>query len=63
MFTFSTFAAIVAIFASRARSIARLIEGLQNGDPMAWTILAMIIAGVAGSLAFKWYHRGNQRTA
>ncbi len=48
------------LFAARGRSLARLIEGLSNGEPGAWFTLLGIVAVVGGIYGFKFYRSRQQ---
>jgi hypothetical protein len=38
---------------ARGRGAARLLEGLWNGDPVAWGIVGVIVAVMVGIALFK----------
>jgi hypothetical protein len=41
------------LFSARGRGFARLIEGLGNGDPVAWGILGVVGLFFVGSMVVK----------
>ncbi len=43
------------IFAARGRGIASLIEGLGNGDPVAWSITIGAVVIFGGIAIYKQY--------
>jgi len=49
------------LFAARGRSLARLVDGLSNGEPGAWITLVAAVAVVGGVFGFKLY-RSRQQT-
>ncbi len=48
------------LFAASGRSLARLVEGLSNGEPSAWFALLGILAVAGGIYGFKFYRSRQQ---
>lgn len=40
------------LFAARGRGFAQLIEGLSNGDPVAWGITGVVALFFVGSIIY-----------
>ncbi len=43
------------LIGARGRGLGKLLEGLYNGDPGAWTIVGVIVAIAAAWYGFKFY--------
>ncbi len=48
------------LFAARGRSLARLVDGLSNGEPGAWITLVAVVAIAGGIYGFKLYRSRQQ---
>lgn len=56
MCLFATHPVFDPTLALRGRGLGRLLEGLYNGDPVAWTITGVVIAISIGIAIYKHYN-------
>jgi len=53
MFSLAAISYGSSVLAARGRGIARLIEGLWNGEPVTWIIVGVVVAVMVAMAVFK----------